>query len=216
MHGLGDVRFFDRLAPIYDVVMPTADASALESGLARAERPINQVVDLGGGSGRATIAVEASSRTVLDISRPMLRSARSRHPEQVGRQLPQSSDSETVGPLNAVQGDAGLLPIATNAVDAAITVDAFHHMPNQRAVVDEAARIIRPGGVFVLREFDPTHPLGWLLVRAEGAIGMRSRFYTPSELADLLAEAGFKPFLDAVGLEYTLVGTVPPEASTDE
>ncbi len=215
MHGLGDVRFFDRLAPLYDIVMPAADRETLSAGLDHANGTVDHVLDLGGGSGRATIAVDASERTVLDISWPMLRRARRRQPDHTGRQLPKSADSDAVGPLATIQGDAGRLPVGTDRVDAAITVDAFHHMPDQQAVVAEAARVVRPGGVFVIREFDPSHPLGWLLVRAEHAIGMGSTFYTPSDLADLLAAAGFEASLLEAGFEYTLVGKLQRDQSTE-
>lgn len=211
MHGLGDVRFFDRLAPLYDLVMPAADRGALRGGLARAEGRLDHLLDLGGGSGRATIAVDAPERTVLDISRPMLRRARTRQAGETGRRVdaPLGPEADVVGPLSTVQGDAGRLPLADDAVDAAMVVDAFHHMPDHRAVVEEAARVVRPGGVFVVREFDPSHPLGWLLVRAEHAIRMQSTFYKPDELADLLAGAGFDVSLLDGGFEYTLVGVVP-------
>lgn len=209
MHGLGDVRFFDRLAPLYDLVMPAADSQTLTAGVARAEGSVDHLLDLGGGSGRATIAVAAPNRTVLDVSRPMLQRARSRQPEQLGRHVARASDTDSIGPLSTVQGDAGRIPLADDSVDAAIVVDAFHHMPDQRAVVEAAARVIRPGGVFVVREFDPSHPLGWFLVRAEHAIRMQSTFYTPTELAELLAGAGFDVSLLDTGFEYTVVGAVP-------
>ena len=212
MHGLGDVRFFDRLAPFYDLVMPAADRELLTEGLAHAEGRVDHLLDLGGGSGRATIAVDAPERTVLDISRPMLRRARTRQTGETGRRVdaPLGVDADAVGPLGTVQGDAGQMPLADDAVDAAIVVDAFHHMPAQQAVVQEAARVVRPGGVFVVREFDPSHPLGWGLVRAEHAIGMQSTFYKPNELADLLTGAGFDVSLLDGGFQYTLVGTVTP------
>ncbi|MFW6321793.1 MAG: class I SAM-dependent methyltransferase [Halohasta sp.] len=206
MYGLGDVRFFDRLAPLYDLVMPAADRSTLSAGLARAEGGVDHLLDLGGGSGRATIAVDVPDRTVLDVSRPMLRRARSRQLDDTGRRVGQVTAGDPVGPLHTVQGDAGRLPLADDAVDAAITVDAFHHMPDQGRVIAEAARVLRPGGVFVIREFDPSHPLGWLLVRAEHAIGMGSTFHTPSELAGRLASEGFDVSLLDAGFEYTLVG----------
>jgi len=208
MHGLGDVRFFDRLAPLYDLVMPAADHRTLDAALARADSPIDRLLDLGGGSGRATIAVDVPERIVVDLSRPMLRRARRRQSGQTGRRLPHSTDSKAVGPLSTVQGDAGRLPLADSSVDAAMVVDAFHHMPAQQRVIEEAARVVRPGGVFVIREFDPTHLLGRLLVGTEHAIGMASTFHTPVELADLLAEAGFDVSLLDAGFEYTLVGLV--------
>ncbi|TQQ80296.1 class I SAM-dependent methyltransferase [Halonotius roseus] len=201
MHGVGDGRFFDRFARLYDWVMPAADRQSLAAALARADGDIDRVLDLGGGTGRASIAVDAGERTVVDVSRPMLTRARTRTASGPGR------PTDPPGPLGAVQGDAGRLPIGDDAVDAAIIVDAFHHMPQQAAVVAEANRVIRPGGVLVVREFNPSHPLGWLLVRAEHAIGMKSTFYTPADLADLLTDTGFSVDVLDAGFEYTVVGT---------
>ena len=201
MHGLGDVRFFDRVARIYDRVMPAADQHSLAAALSRADGTIDRVLDLGGGTGRATVAVDAAERTVVDISRPMLTRARTRTAGGPGR------PADPPGPLATLQGDAGRLPVGDNVVDAAIVVDAFHHLPAQTAVVDEAQRVLRPGGVFVIREFDPSHPLGWLLARGEHAIGMNSTFYTPAELAELLADTGVAVEILESGFEYTVVGT---------
>lgn len=209
MHGVGDVGFFDRLAPLYDIVMPAADDDALHAALARAKGPVDRLVDLGGGSGRATIAVDADERTVVDVSRGMLRRARTRQSAETGRRIRRGAaggDARRVGPLDAIQGDAGQLPLGDDAVDAAIVVDAFHHMPDGPAVLAEARRVIRPGGVCVIREFDPGHPLGWLLARGEHAIGMDSTFHTPTSLAEMLATAGFEVSVLDGGFEYTVVG----------
>ena len=200
MHGTGDVRFFDRLARLYDRVMPAADRRSLSAGLSRADRDIDRLLDLGGGTGRATVAVAVPERTVVDISRPMLRRARSRTASGPGRA------SDPPGPLATLQGDAGRLPVADDTVDAALIVDAFHHMPAQATVVSEARRVLRPGGVLVVREFDPGHPLGWLLVRGEHAIGMDSTFLPPAELTALLADAGFEAAVLDGGFGYTAVG----------
>jgi Methylase involved in ubiquinone/menaquinone biosynthesis len=201
MHGIGDVRFFDQFAKVYDWVMPAADRHLLTAALSRADGDINRVFDFGGGTGRATIAVDAAERTVVDISRPMLRRARTRTESGPGR------PDDPAGPLATLQGDAGALPVGDDTVDAAIVVDAFHHMPAQAAVVSEAQRVIRPGGVFVVREFDPSHPLGWVLARGEGVIGMDSTFYPPADLTEMLTDAGFSVEVLDSGFEYTLVGT---------
>jgi demethylmenaquinone methyltransferase/2-methoxy-6-polyprenyl-1,4-benzoquinol methylase len=58
----------------------------------------------------------------------------------------------------------------------------------------------------VIREFDPTHPLGRALVAAEHAIGMESRFRAPDDLAAALADAGFDPRVVDRGFGYTVVG----------
>jgi len=188
MYGLGDVRFFDRIAPLYDRVMPPADGDSLAAGLGHATRPIDRLLDVGGGSGRAAAALTGPEITVVDASLGMLARAR----EHRG--------------LAGVAGDAGRLPFRDGSVDAVTIVDAFHHLPDQATAIGEAARVLAPGGALVVREFDPTHPLGRALVAGEHAIGMESRFRSPDDLADALAGAGFDPRLVDRGFGYTVVG----------
>jgi ubiquinone/menaquinone biosynthesis C-methylase UbiE len=188
MHGLGDVRFFDRMAPLYDRVMPPAKGAALAAGLDHATRPIDRLLDVGGGSGRAAAALTGPEITVVDVSLGMLARARGARG------------------LSAVAGDAGRLPFRDAAVDAVTIVDAFHHLPDQEVAVREAARVLAPGGALVIRDFDPEHPLGRGVVAAEHAIGMASRFRAPRDLADALADAGFDPRIVERGFGYTVVG----------
>ncbi|MES3162433.1 MAG: methyltransferase domain-containing protein [Halorubrum sp.] len=188
MHGVGDVRFFDRVAPLYDRVMPAADGSVFAAGLERAERPIERLLDVGGGSGRAAAALTGPEITVVDAAIGML------------------SRADRVRGLSTVAGDAGRLPFRDAAVDAVLIVDAFHHLPDQGAALLEAARVLAPGGVLVIREFDPTHPLGRALAAAEHAIGMRSQFRTPDALATDLDAAGFDPAVVDRGFGYTVSG----------
>ena len=188
MYGLGDVQFFDRIAPLYDRVMPPADGEALAAGLDHATRSIDRLLDVGGGSGRAAAALTGPEITVVDASIGMLARAR----EDRG--------------LAGIAGDAGRLPLRDESVDAATIVDAFHHLPDQAAAIEEAARVLAPGGALVIREFDPAHPLGRVLVAGEHAIGMQSRFRTPGDLAAALADAGFDPRIVDRGFGYTVVG----------
>jgi demethylmenaquinone methyltransferase/2-methoxy-6-polyprenyl-1,4-benzoquinol methylase len=188
MHGLGDVRFFDRMAPLYDRVMPPANGETLAAGLDHATRPIGRLLDVGGGSGRAAAALTGPEITVVDVSLGMLARARD------GRGL------------SGVAGDAGRLPFRDASVDAMTIVDAFHHLPDQEAAVREAARALAPGGALVVREFDPDHPLGRALVAAEHAIGMASRFRTPAALAAVFDDAGLDPRIVDRGFGYTVTG----------
>ena len=188
MYGLGDVGFFDRVAPLYDRVMPPANGAALAAGLDHATRPIDRLLDVGGGSGRAAAALTGPEITVVDASTGMLGRARG------------------VRGLSAVAGDAGRLPFRDGAMDAVTVVDAFHHLPDQAAAIREAARVLAPGGALVIREFDPSHPLGRALVAAENAVRMASRFRTPRDLAAALDDAGFDPRIVDRGFGYTVVG----------
>jgi len=192
MHGPGDVGFFDRTAPLYDLVMPSANPDALGAGLALAERSVERVLDVGGGSGRATRALPIGERVVVDRSAGMLSRARSRG-------------------LAAVEGDAARLPAPDASVDGVVVVDALHHFPDQPAAVEEAARVLRPGGVLVVREFDPTHPLGRPLVAAERVMGMGSTFRRPDALAETVAAAGLDATVVDAGFGYTVAGVAPAE-----
>ncbi|ELZ82994.1 menaquinone biosynthesis methyltransferase UbiE [Haloferax elongans ATCC BAA-1513] len=187
MHGPGDIRFFDRFAPLYDLVMPAADAEPLDFALDRASRPVERVVDIGGGSGRATLALDVPERVVFDLSEEMLARARSRG-------------------LDCVRGDARSLPFADDSVDAVTVVDAFHHMPDQQTVVEEVYRVLAPGGVFAVREFNPETIRGRGLAFAERAIGFGSSFVSPNELAGRLDGAEFEAAVLDTGFEYTVVG----------
>lgn len=182
--GDGDVWYFDRLAPIYDWLVTSADVTALEQGIAHATEPVEHVLDLGGGTGRAARAITAPRRTVIDISRRMLR----RVPAVIA----------------SVQANAASLPIRDESIDAVLLVDTLHHFSDADAALSEVARILRPGGVVVVQEFDRASILGRLVAGFEHLIGMNSRFYTIDELDTILEAVG----LTSVVLETSAICTV--------
>jgi len=190
--GPGDVRFFDRVAGLYDLVMPSATVGPLREGFAFADRRIDRVVDVAGGTGRASdgLARAGFDPVVVDRSAGMLRRAR-----DAGH--------------GAVRGDAEALPLRTDAVDAAVIVDALHHFPDPDAGLAEVGRVLAPGGVAVAQEFDPRTLRGRGLVAAERLVGFDSTFRAPDALCDRLAAAGFEPRIVAEGFEYVVVGRVP-------
>ncbi|MFC6989106.1 class I SAM-dependent methyltransferase [Haloplanus sp. GCM10025708] len=187
MHGFGDVRFFDRFARAYDFVMPSARRAPLREGLALAERDVERVVDLGGGTGRAVRALDVDRPLVVDASRGMLRRA-------------------VAHGLDAAQADAATLPLRDGTVDAVIVVDALHHVPDRQAALAEAARALADGGVLVVRDFDPGTLLGRLLVSSERVMGMDSTFDGPDALARLVADAGLDAAVLDRGFGYTVAG----------
>jgi len=186
--GDRDVGLFDRFARLYRAVMPPARRGPLERGLSCADRPVERVLDAAGGAGRAGRALDPDvAVTVVDAAGGMAREARR-------------------SGLAAVRGDAARLPVRSASVDAVLVVDALHHVASPTAAVAEARRVLRPGGVLVVREFDPTTRRGRALVAAEHAVGFESRFWSPDALAALVERSGLASFVPDRGFGYTVVG----------
>ncbi|TDE43429.1 class I SAM-dependent methyltransferase [Nonomuraea mesophila] len=53
------------------------------------------------------------------------------------------------GRVPVVRGDGSLLPVRDGSVDAVITIWLLHLLDDARPVIAEAARVVRPGGVYV-------------------------------------------------------------------
>ncbi|MGH3382750.1 MAG: class I SAM-dependent methyltransferase [Actinoallomurus sp.] len=88
-------------------------------------------LEIGCGTGVHAARVRALGRRPVgvDLSAGMLRYAKGRLP--------------------AARADAVRLPVRSGSVDAAIAVMVHTDMPEYPAVLHEAARVLRPGGVFV-------------------------------------------------------------------
>jgi demethylmenaquinone methyltransferase/2-methoxy-6-polyprenyl-1,4-benzoquinol methylase len=195
-HGPGDVRFFDRVAPLYDPLMPAADAESLARGLSLSRRPVRTVLDLAGGTGRVASVLPDVVESlgdpgvvVVDQSEGMLGVARGRGHD-------------------CLAADATRLPVRDDAVDAVTVVDALHHVRNQRALVREARRVVAPGGVVVVGEFDPTTLRGRALVALEHAVGFDSTFSTPDDLVRFLGREGLTARVVESGFGYVVAGRV--------
>lgn len=192
---MGDAWFFDWFAPVYDRLMPAADRTAVIDGLERGSIDVETVIDLAGGSGR--IARELADEydvTVFDVSRPMLQQAR-RHG------------------LDGVRSDATQLSVRDEAIDGIVMADAYHHLSDPAGVLAEGVRVLRPGGVFVVRDFNPATIRGKGIEIGERLLGWPCAFRTPGGLAADLETAGFDAFVLEGGFDYTVVG-VKPESDT--
>lgn len=190
-----DIRTFDRLATLYDFVMPSTDVSSLRDALDYASGPVEVVVDLGGGPGRAVRALTVDG-LVIDPARGMLERA-SHHG------------------LAAVRGTAEALPLRSNAVDAVLIVDALHHFPDAGSAIREAADAVRPGGVVVIRDFDPDTLRGRALVVLERVLGFDSQFLSVTELRTALDDAGLDSHVVDSGFAVTVVAVKPKPSNED-
>lgn len=191
--AVGDVATFDRFARLYDLLMPAAKQSKLRGALAHSERPVERVVDVGGGPGRAVRDLDADCRVVVDPAHGMLRRAREHG-------------------IGGARGDGSRLPICTSGVDAVVVSDALHHIADQRGVLQEAQRVLRPGGVLVVREFDPATVRGRALVAAEELCGFDSAFYSPAALRAEINAIGLDGQVVERGFGYTVAGVARSES----
>jgi ubiquinone/menaquinone biosynthesis C-methylase UbiE len=99
------------------------------------------VLDLACGSGHQTLAwaERGFSVTGLDFDRDLLHAGRARFARAGART-----------PAAWAQADATRLPFRGGSFDAVFNNSLLEHVPDWRAVLAEAARVLRPGGVFVM------------------------------------------------------------------
>jgi ubiquinone/menaquinone biosynthesis C-methylase UbiE len=73
-------------------------------------------------------------------------------------------------------GSGEALPLEDASVDLAFSTISFHHWRDQAAGVREVARVLRPGGSFLLADFTLPTWLTWLYPRVHSAAQMRALF----------------------------------------
>ncbi len=141
-----------------------------------------RVLEVGCGDGTYAIAasIKGAEVAAVDISASMLTSAR-RRAEEGG------------AVVEWCQASAERLPFKANVFDIVIAVTSLCFIEDPRCAVKEAARVLRPGGVFIVGE------LGWLnwwaLSRTvRGWLGSakwrHARFWSLRQLRRLVIEAG--------------------------
>ncbi len=81
-------------------------------------------------------------------------------------------------------GKAEALPLQDASVDLAISTTSFHHWQDQSAGIREIARVLRPGGYFIL--VDASFP-EWFV-----RVFRPKRFHSPAQMRTLLIQAGLQ------------------------
>lgn len=113
---------------------PPAVSQQIGQAIAAAIGEGGLALEIGVGTGRiARPVVAAGNRLVgVDISAEMLAEVEEKPPG-----------------LSLIQGDMHHLPLPDNTVDAVLAVHVLHLAADWRRVIAEAARVLRPGGVFI-------------------------------------------------------------------
>lgn len=141
---------FDRAADYYDATrgLPDRVSQAITDVLATELEGRDRCLEVGVGTGR--IALPLAERGVqligADIADAMM------------RRLVANAGGRPPFPL--VLADAAVLPFASAAFDAVLASHVLHLIPGWPAVVDEARRVVRPGGVLLV-DFGGGPPAPW-------------------------------------------------------
>lgn len=127
---------FDRAAEYYDQTrgFPLGEEKNAAELIvcAGSLTPSSRVLEIGIGTGRIALPLSSQVRSVfgIDLSRPML------------KRLQAKRISESI---SVVEGSATQLPFATASFDAVVAVHVFHLIPGWKDVLNEVARVLRPG-----------------------------------------------------------------------
>jgi demethylmenaquinone methyltransferase/2-methoxy-6-polyprenyl-1,4-benzoquinol methylase len=178
---------FDFLAPIYDRVISRPQAEPLRQRL-RLPAP-GRLLDVGGGTGRVAALMRplVEQVVVCDLSPYMLRQARGKCD------------------CGWLQSYAERLPFPEASFERVLVVDALHHFGDQRAVVGELWRVLKPGGRLVIEEPDITYWGPRLIQLAEKLALMGSRFYSPAELGAIVSAWGPAAHVESDGVSTVWV-----------
>jgi ubiquinone/menaquinone biosynthesis C-methylase UbiE len=191
VEGLDDpavVRGFGRVAAMPQMrLLRWAVARRAVALMARGE-----AVDLGCGPGDLVIKLAQTAPdlhvTGIDLSDEMLAQAASRA-RQAGLH----------DRVSFREGDAASIPFPDESLDLVVSTLSLHHWSEPVAVLDEIARVLRPGGAFLIVDLrrDVTFPL-WTLLwfathvvvpsairRVNEPLGSRNAAFTPEEAAAL-------------------------------
>jgi len=89
------------------------------------------------------------------------------------------------------QGTAEDLPLASDSVDLLITQSSFHEWEDQAAGLAEVYRVLKPGGVVFIKDYNRA----WLAPWKRAVLGRLHHLemfrFDPQEVARLLRDAGF-------------------------
>ena len=127
-------------APVYDLVFGAVFERGRRAATAAAERVGGRILEVGVGTGISLPGYSPQNRIIgIDLSEAMLRKARRRVAELA---------LTNVEKLEVM--DAEHLSFADASFDVVVANHVISTVPNPEAVLDECARMLRPGGEMIL------------------------------------------------------------------
>src|SRR3954454_12268123 len=154
--------------PIFEPMLPLMDV-----------KPSERVLDLGCGSGWAThlVANRFHPKKIIgiDISDEMVRRA--------------AEQSKGIAHIEFQQGAAEKIPLPDSSIDKIFSIESFYYWPDQMAGLNEAKRVLAPGGkLFILINLykDNHYSLRWA-----DELKVPVHALSEAEYIELLTKAGF-------------------------
>jgi len=176
--------------------------AAIRFVLAQALPLGGKVLEIGTGKGRFLVRLARHVKTVttVDVSAEEQRCARLN-----------ARYAGVERKVRFVLRDAGRLPWPAETFDAAVCMNAMHHIAHFKQVLAEMLRVLKPGGKVVLADFSPR---GFQILsrehREEGRTHPRER-HDFRELQRLLRKQGIATRLRKGANQEVLVGVLPLE-----
>ncbi len=167
----GVAKAYDRWAPVYDLVFGLVFDRGRQEAIAAAERIGGRILEVGVGTGISLPDYAGKDRIFgVDISETMLKKAHARVAKLK---------------LDYVEGlevmDAERLTFPDNSFDVVMAQYVVTTAPNPEAVLDEFARVVRPGGEIILvsrvgAEGGPRKAVEHLFMPVARRLGWRTEF----------------------------------------
>jgi len=147
---------------------------------ALADRPFRSLLDLGTGTGRMfeLFGPEIERGLGLDLSLDMLQFARAR------------LDRAGLKNCSVRQGDIYDLPLADDSFDVVILHQVLHFLDDGGRAIEEAARVLRPGGRLLVVDFAPHEEE---ILREKYA--HRRLGFAPETVTQWMAASGLEPVM---------------------
>lgn len=170
---------YDRIAPTYRARYAQNDYAGVETAMRSIVEDRRAILEVGCGTGHWLTRFEGPDCRVfgVDASAGMLRRA---DPSLIGRSL--------------TRGVAGDLPFTAGAFDCAFVINALHHFPSKRASIEEAARVLRPGGRFATVGLDPSTGIDQWYIYDYFPRALEAdlqRYPSTDRIRSMMADAGF-------------------------
>ncbi len=141
-------------------------------------QPEDSILDVGGGTGwiAATFADICREVFVLDPDQKKL---------SFGKQRRKN--------VRFIPGSAHRIPFPIDYYSKVMAIASFHHFTEQDSALQEIRRVLRPNGLLVLLEFDPTTLKGKQVKFFENTLRrMDCKYYSPSQLEERLKHHGYE------------------------